>query len=422
MENDPLESMLRQADPHHGDEPSQVDQCRSQWTRLADRRRQVRRRIRSACKVAGGLAIASFVSLALLLRSETGSDDHQAALLQRSVDNVGPLDKEQFSVTATPLDSKRDDEPIPQPPRSGIRAASNHALPTDPVRPNARTTFSFERYVDHAGVPGSLSWKNAARKLAASHPQVQRIAIRAVEHISNVDQRQRAMDLVVAAAGTDARSLLIRWLDNSTVRPIAWQRLYDSATPDERLQMVELAQSDSERLQICNAIVNHPDPLAVRQLVTLAEDRSWHAALSASTKGIRPEHLQGLIEIIRSDNRELRTGAVFVIATTPNQQIDQQLAGLVLQGRHQQAAYIALLSRKTPQAQTFLSHAAAQPHLAASLYSAHAHFVNIKPRLHFWLTQLQGDHDEPANTSERQDSMVHDIRLVRNADVSGGTS
>ncbi|MCC9601652.1 hypothetical protein LOC67_13925 [Stieleria sp. JC731] len=399
MQNDELDSLLRQSDPAKSVADPLLGESQKHWHQFVMRRQKNRRRLRVA------LATAA-IGLIILTLIPSNDGDRVARLQPEDSKELG-VREPQNSAAFTPQEklSTVNDQPAIQDQQTVAAVQQNVSSETTQTDSAPKTAADpqldqFAEFIHKAGPQGSTTWTAAVIQLSNSPAPIQRSTLQLVTEITDPVARQRSFDLVVAAAGNNRQTVLLHWLNAPTVRPIAWSRLI-SDTPVEAIsQLVELAKTDAERVELCKTLARSSQPQAITQLLQLVQNTQWRAAVRTGASELNLQQLPTLIHAMRSNNRDVRIASAFIFASLSNPQIDQQLAELIVSGRYQQPAYIALLSRNTPRAKAFIAQANLQPTLSPSLYSARVNFSAIEKRLLFWIEQAQGKNHESTNTSE----------------------
>ncbi|OYP31090.1 hypothetical protein [Rhodopirellula sp. MGV] len=379
MNQDPLDSLLRRADPASGHDDPLVDQTRLTWQHYRRRRSVKRRKVKAV--FGGAAAMLVFAILAIYNVSESGTKlaSHPSSGASNAIE--------------TP------NVPVTTGPAVSIPPVDETAAQSNADKTQLKPLEQFCLFVDEAGAPASSRWVAACRQLAFHPTTMGRSAVNLVPQINDPTKRERAIELVLNAAGNQSQSVLTAWLDAPSIRYLAWDRLLRLKRIDEMPAMVPLARSDEERTLLCQVIARSEEPVAVRQLLELAQLPLWRKAVRHGVNELHAESVPVLIQFLRSNDREIKLAAAFVVASVPNRQVDNTLAELVLHGWHQQPAYIALLSRNTPNSRAFIARAATQPHLSPSLHSARVNFAAIEKSLQFWIDQTQGQKHETPETS-----------------------
>ena len=415
MENDPLESLLRKADPLgqrgslHADD-SDLAECRSQWTQLSAKRIRQRRRLPFVMATAAAVLAAVTLGRSWLDHREPIQVTADPPSLHN--DDRSPksdlASRQTRSLPATSLDVEADrtkplqpSRKIESPPRRrSPDMSSPPRLATKQLAPE-RQLDEFEAFVRSAGELDSEQWMKAAGELANRNSRRQRAAIEMVPLIKDDQLRFRAFELVADAAGNTRDQVLHYWLSTPRLRPLSWNRLVRDADFQRASVLLPMAKSNEERLQLCRTIVDSADRRSLPMILQLAQNDQWRSAVRIASEQLDHDHLPALIQLMRSRHAETRTAAAFVLASVAGEQVDQALAKMILQGRYRQPAYLALLSRNTPQAKAFLAQAALQPRLTPALVSARHNFASLEKRLQQWIAQSQGERNESSETSKQ---------------------
>lgn len=292
--------------------------------------------------------------------------------------------------------------------------ASKPVVDSNPVPSRAeRELAEFGQFVQKAGPYLGKQWNHSAQQLMQMPATTQRRIIDWVPRLKTASQRHRAMMLVCQAAGDSQRGLLIGWLRTPSLREGAWSRLLDGASFEQLNELAALAVTPSQREQICQQVVlaTHSKRTrneATKMLVELAMKPDWRHASSTATKSMSSESIQELVLDLRARDSRTRTAIGFLLASIPGKEIDDYLSSLVLRGLYRQPAYLALLSRNTPDANAFLKHALTQPTLTPAFYSARTHFSNFEPELREWIQQTRGTFNEQTeiNRTKHDRSML----------------
>lgn len=262
---------------------------------------------------------------------------------------------------------------------------SEHAVQREP------SPAWFRDRLRLAGVPEDSSWQSVVVDLSKQPAEVQRRIVDWVGSVGSSEQQTRAMQLVGDAAGTGRRELISYWLQQESTRSAALSHALQLADPNELLTLVPFAKSETEKQQLCQAAWRSRNSDAASVLIRLATQPQWRHAIRCSAKPVSGEWVMPLLMRLRQRNWETRTATAFVLASIPGKQFDETVAMMVVQGRYRQPAYLALMSRDTPTAQTFLAQAANHTELAAGLYSARTHFAVMEAQLTRWKNTSQGN-------------------------------
>ena len=396
MKKDDFDSLLRSSDPMRHDAGDTFETSRRHWESLATKRVTFRRRVRAVaalglCLILAGGGVARFASRTtpVAVRQPVHSPQPERSRPpQNTPSTVQPTER-------TDLDA-------------GQRSES---------APAAATPLEvFANFMDDAGEPQSLTWTKAVSDLSRGNSATQRQAIELVPLLKDRERRSNALQLVCEAAGESRRDVLQYWLNRPETRGDAWERLVRDATFDQAVGLVVAAKSPQEKNLLCRRIAESSSPAAADVLVRLAQDASWRSAVRRSASSLNADHIEALTIRMRERDRAVRMAAAFLLSSVEGEAVEQIATSMIFRGRYRQPAYMALLSRNTPQARAFLARAAGRADLAPALVSARLHFANMEQPLRQWIVNSQGEYDEPHDTTKRTDpraGIVHCDRVLQ---------
>ncbi|WP_182867307.1 hypothetical protein [Stieleria mannarensis] len=415
MNPDEFDRLIRRSDPATNARRSDstdplLRESEQQWATLATRRVVVRRRLTLSLAALGLFVILGGTLRWMAIKSTTTSPrlaavdppaNERVASSQdadASIDSVPAVVSEQTNA-AEPGRVAANDRPEPAiPPKRSV--PDNDTERQD--RQAAQQLPQFATFIDQAGEVHSDAWHQSRDFLAHQDARSQRAVIALVPQLVDPQRREKAFELVCAAAAQSQRIVLRHWLAQPSLRTLAFDRLAAGASLQQTTELLSLALTDAERTQLCRNLAVAPEPDAADVLLNLAHDPIWRSSVGAAARELHPSHIQSLILRMRGRDVPMRTAAAFVLASVPGNQLDHVLASMVLRGRFQQPAYLALLSRNTPQAKAFLAQAATRRDLTAALVSARVHFATIQPILQQWIANSKGLHHEQSDTSPQQ--------------------
>lgn len=424
MNQDDFDALIRDADPMREsscDEDSLLVHSSDQWQQLSRHRVVVRKRL------AVGFALASAVLLMggawVWMADRSGQLNDQLA---RSDVGLPAIDSDLAvapSDRPSPVTQPTDSDELTSEESSAV--AMESVAPEDPaedarhladVSPKTRSDnrlrkkqrianpevllAEFEEFVRLAGKPGDQTWTSRVLHLSNLGARDQAAAIDLVSEIKNDTLRDRAFQLVCDAAGPTRDVILRRWLADSVIRPLAWERLVTESNLRDASELVELAANHGERELLCRRIAQSPDPFSLELILSFVGDPDWRIAVRETAPFLNPYHIDRLVRLMRQRDLGVRTSAAFVLASIPGPYVDQVVCEMITGGRYRQPAYLVLLSRNTPLARAFLAQAASRPDLTPALVSARVHFANIQPTLSQWINESQGVNDDPSDTTK----------------------
>ncbi|MEM6471498.1 MAG: hypothetical protein AAF802_18190 [Planctomycetota bacterium] len=394
-QNDPLERILRESNPLTEADGQWLDSKSKVHSRQWQRRRRRQRRRRVGLRIA---VAASVVFLVIGGFVVTKSHEKRLAANKAHTDLGEP---------AAPNHDLMMHERKTTPKRPSTLAEKSAANDQNSLRDQRQGQLaSFRTFVSKAGAYESVEWYEAVRLLVQTSSKVQRQIVSWVPEVPNEHERHRAMRLVCQAAGDSERGILIGWLESQPTRQQSWARLLEDRSLDQLKELVAFAQSDVEKRTLCRAIasLSHRIPLANSSALALADlsaDPTWRPSVRDAAQLISSNSMDSLLMRLRSRDKQTRLTAGFVLASVPGNQLDHYLTSLVVNGRHRQPAYLALLSRSTQSGNAFLNRAAMDPSLRPAMYSAQLHFTHFQSELQHWISQSKEHSHEQSQFSKR---------------------
>ncbi|QEF97257.1 hypothetical protein Mal15_12960 [Stieleria maiorica] len=417
MNPDELDRLIRRSDPATDARRSDAADpllraSERQWAGLAARRIIIRKRL-TLSLAAMGLFVILGGTLQWVAMKSTTTSSHLAAVdapvNEKAIpahDADAAANSQAASIDAATA-AASDQTKLADAAMSDGAASGERLEPAVPPKrtvpdEDARQLVQFAAFIDRAGEFESDTWHQSCDFLARQDARSQRAAIALVPKLVAPQRRERAFELVCAAAAESKRNVMRHWLAQPSLRALAFDRLASDASLRQAIELLPLALTDAERMLLCRTLAVTPEPDGADLLLELAHDPVWRSAVAAAARELHPSHIQSLILRMRERNVPARTAAAFLLASVPGNQLDQVLASMILRGRFQQPAYLALLSRNTPQAKAFLAQAANRRDLSAALVSARVHFATIQPTLQQWIADSKGPHHEQSETLQRR--------------------
>lgn len=423
---DVLDDLLSSADP--GAQASHIEPLQAQWDQLFAERK-VRRRAVSAAFV---LLIVGSVAFAVLARRDdkiavVDPDKPAASVIGEPAGD--PQGKEAAGADAIDLptshgrdnrdwerdrDRERDSQSVPVKPEGELPETEDAEPSPGPTKAQPLYAKNGEagdaakdilQAVEELEGDDVEAWQELVIRVREAPPAVQESLVIRLGSETELPQRSRAMQLVVEASGPWADALLVQWLSSQVSREPAWEMLF-ARTPDRDLgRLVSLASRPSERAQVCQRIVRLPGSAAADAFVRLAPDARWRPLIATACHEMGGEARGRLLDLLRDGSPVERAGAGFVVATLPGTEVDRQLAEMIARGRSRQAAYLALLARRTPEALQFLRAASRDTELAPALHSAQYGWQSFGPITLTWLSELEEKRDDIDSAGRPHDGL-----------------
>ena len=348
----------RNADPgaERDDDPL-LSRCRQQWSGHATLHRSRRPGRPLWAAVAASIALALSLSLSKTIQLRPDKPKHAFAPTPPSV----AVGRESAPKRTTPTEA-------PPPP------------PTQPIKSEPTPREAFKSWVDAAGAPSSRRWFDSIAQLAAASLADQRAAVAMVGQIEPAPERQRAFELVLAAARKDRHAVLRRWSSDPRVAPLAWGRVVEEADGRQLQRLADQAVAGWQVRPIVTRWLAAAPADGLDPLLERVTDENWRAAIVSAAANLPPAWTQPLVLRLRGDRRE-RLAAAALLSVNPDPAIDHVAIDWIIRGRYRQAAYTTLLCRRTPTANAFLQRSWREPALRPALHSAGVRFAALSVQL-----------------------------------------
>ena len=216
-----------------------------------------------------------------------------------TAEKQSPREQIEKTVSPPPRESMLSTNPPPQSGRGASEAdkASRWENLGTPVSPEL---VSFQRFVRESGNPGTVLWRQRCLELAAQDEQTQRLAINSVGKLEDRAERSRAFQLVCEAAGKSKRVVLMHWLSHKELRPLSWQELVNDSHLTQLAALVPIARNNSERRQICQALVAFEQPQAIDLFMSLVREPQWRQPIRRAARQLPDDVVNVLIQRMRS--------------------------------------------------------------------------------------------------------------------------
>ena len=382
MNPDDFDTLLRKGDPGVAVD---VDAERADWKRLRSHRVDSRRRWFR-------FATAAAVLLALGLSWQTFNRDREPARI---------TDRRGEERVPEPREQPRPE--IPTPELAANEGASTKGESTTPSAPEKATEpiEAFAMFVKKAISKEDNAWSRSVIELRTAHAATQREAIELVPRLEDLFLRERAMDLVCQAAEDSNRDVLRHWLSKPWTRQSAWARLVQEGNFEQCVALTGLARDMDERERLCQKFAGTNDPRLLDTLTRLAMQPPWRIAMRRGLDSLEPQLVRALTMRMRSRDRNEQVASAFILASLRDDTVERVTSSMILGGRYRHPAYLALLSRNTPESQAFLRNASARRDLSPALVSARHHFSVFEGHLKQWLLDTNGEPDEPQTKQDR---------------------